>query len=137
LSNNDDNKTPADKDDITGFAESYAQLFGSLPAMPAARFKLLGDLDPESLLDGERLRAKAFYSDVFDVKTTQLVLFGMLLIEGHPAAAHHALAARRAGASWEELLKIVELACVTGYLRPANQGAALIQAIRDKDEKGE
>ena len=119
---------------LDGFAESYVQLFGNMPPMPAARFKLLRELAPEGLQASEELRARAFYSDVFDVRMTQLILFGMLLIEGHPAAQHHALAAKRAGASWDELLKIVELASITGYLRPANQGAALLQALRDKPE---
>ena len=101
--------------------------------MPAARFKLMGELDQAGLQASEALRAKAFYSDVFDVKMTQLILFGMLLMEGNPAAVHHAHAARRAGASWEELIKIVDLACITGYLRPANQGAMLIQNLREQD----
>ncbi len=122
----------SDGDSIDKFAQSYVDLFGSMPAMPGARFKLLGDLDKELLLGFEKLRAKALYSDVFDDKFTQLILFGMLLVEGHPAAQHHARAARKHGASWEELLKILELASVTGYLHSANQGSALLQAMRDE-----
>ena len=83
----------------------------------------------------QRLRAHAFYSDVFDVKTTNLILFGMLLIEHHPAAQMHALAARRAVASWQELHKVVELASATGALAPANQGSAVIMALRDKENE--
>lgn len=59
----------------------------------------------------------------------------MLLVEHHPAAQMHALAARRAGASWQEPHKVVELASATGALAPANQGAALLQAPRDKDDR--
>jgi 4-carboxymuconolactone decarboxylase len=122
-------------DELAKFRDSYVELFGSLPALPAARFAFSGEIDPEALRLIEQLRAHAFYSDVFDVKTTNLILFGMLLVEHHPAAQMHALAARRAGASWRELHKVVELASATGVLAPANQGAALLQALRDKDDR--
>jgi hypothetical protein len=122
-------------DDLAKFRDSYVELFGSLPVLPAARFAFSGEIDPEALRLIERLRAHAFHSDVFDIKTTNLILFGMLLVEHHPAAQMHALAARRAGASWQELHKVVELASATGALAPANQGAALLQALRDKDDR--
>ena len=83
------------------------------------------------------MRARAFYNDVFDLKTTQLILFGMLLAEHNQIAAQaHAAAARRAGASWQELHKIVELASATGALYPANQGSALLNGLRDKEAGG-
>jgi 4-carboxymuconolactone decarboxylase len=121
-------------DDLKKFRDSYVELFGSLPQLPAARFAFSGETDPQALRLVEELRAHAFYSDVFDVKMTNLILFGMLLVEHHPAAQMHALAARRAGASWQELHKVVELASATGALAPANQGSALLHALRDKEK---
>jgi 4-carboxymuconolactone decarboxylase len=121
-------------DDLAKFRDRYVELFGSLPALPAARFDFSGTVDPEALRLVERLRDHAFYSDVFDVKMTNLILFGMLLVEHHPAAQMHALAARRAGATWRELHKVVELASATGALAPANQGSALLKTLRDKEE---
>ena len=121
-------------DDLTKFRDSYVELFGSLPQLPAARFSFSGEVDPQALRLVEQLRAHAFYSDVFDVKTTNLILFGMLLVEHLPAAQMHALAARRAGASWQELHKVVELASATGALAPANHGSALLKALREKEE---
>jgi len=123
-------------DALKTFRDSYVELFGSLPQLPAARFAFSGEVDPQALRLVEQLRAHAFYSDVFDVKMTNLILFGMLLVEHHPAAQMHALAARRAGASWQELHKVVELASATGALAPANQGSALLQALRDKEAPG-
>jgi hypothetical protein len=119
--------------DLAECRDSYVELFGALPQLPAARFDFSGAVDPEALRLVERLRAHAFYSDVFDVKTTNLMLFGMLLVEHHPAAQMHALAAHRAGATWQELHKVVELASATGALAPANQGAAVLQALKDKE----
>ena len=129
-------KTPSKPElsaDLAQFRDSYIELFGSLPLLPSARFEFSGEIDPEALRRVEALRAHAFYSDVFDLKTTHLILFGMLLVEHNAAAQMHALAARRAGASWEELHKVIELACATGALGPANQGSAMLKALRDQE----
>src|SRR5262245_770704 len=123
--------------DLAKFRDSYVALFGTLPPLPSARFEFTGDVNPEFLRLSERMRAHAFYSAVFDVKTTQLILFGMLLAEHNPiGAAAHAGAARQAGASWEELHKVVELAATTGAFGPANQGANLLKTLRDKERGG-
>ncbi len=128
-----------EKDDtpavLAEFRDSYVKLFGSLPPLPAARFEFSGKINPEFLRRAEALRAHAFYSNVFDVKTTNLILFGMLLVEHNPAAQMHALAARRAGATWEELHKVVELASTTGALGPANQGSAMLKTLHDGEAR--
>jgi alkylhydroperoxidase/carboxymuconolactone decarboxylase family protein YurZ len=121
--------------DLVQFRDSYVELFGMLPPLPAARFEFSGKINPEFLRRAEELRAHAFYSDVFDVKTTNLILFGMLLVEHNPAAQMHALAARRAGATWEELHKVVELASATGALAPANQGSAMLKTLHDGESR--
>jgi 4-carboxymuconolactone decarboxylase len=124
-------------DDLKKFRDSYVELFGTLPPLPSGRFEFSGDVDPEALRLWEQMRARAFYNDVFDLKTTQLILFGMLLVEHNQIAAQaHAAAARKAGASWKELHKIVELASATGALYPANQGSALLNGLRDKEAGG-
>ena len=119
--------------DLVKFRDSYVELFGELPPLPTARFEFTGQINPEFLRLSEALRAHAFYSDVFDVKTTHLILFGMLLIEHNPAAKMHAIAARRAGASWEQLHKVLELAAATKSLGPANQGGAMLKEVHDKE----
>jgi 4-carboxymuconolactone decarboxylase len=120
--------------DLKKFRDSYVELFGVLPPLPSARFEFSGKVNPEFLRLAEQLRAHAFYSDVFDVKTTQLILFGMLLAErNHMGAQAHAAAARRAGASFKELHKVVELAAATGSLGPANNGSALLKALEEKE----
>ena len=124
-------KLPAD---LAKFRDTYVKLFGTLPPLPAARFEFSGEVNPEFLRLSEKMRAHAFYSDVIDGKSTQLILFGMLLVEHNPIGAQaHALAARRLGASWEELHKVVELASTTGAFGPANQGSKLLKELRDKE----
>ena len=69
------------------------------------------------------------------MKTTQLILFGMLLAEHNPVGAGaHAAAARKAGASWEELHTVMQLAAATGALWAANNGGALLKGLRDKEQ---
>ena len=120
--------------ELTRFRQTYAELFGMVPPLPAARFEFSGEINPEFLRLSERLRAHAFYSDVFDVKTTNLILFGMLLVEHNPAAQMHALAARRAGDTWQELHKVLERAAATKSLGPSNQGSSTLKSLRDTEQ---
>ena len=123
--------------DLQQFRETYVELFGTLPPLPAARFEFSGEVNPEFLRVSEQLRAGAFYSKYIDVKTTQLILFGMLLAEHNPVGAQaHADAARRAGASWEELHTVMQLAAATGALWAANNGGAMLKTLKDKEEGG-
>ena len=123
-------------DDLEKFRDSYVEMFGTLPPLPAARFEFSGEVNPEFLRVSEQLRKGAFYSDVLDMKTTQLIiLFGMLLAEHNTVGAQaHAAAARKAGASWEELHTVMQLAAATGALWAANNGGALLKSLRDKEE---
>ena len=121
--------------DLAAFHDSYIKLFGSMPPLPGAKFDSIAEIDPESLRLAEQQRAHAFYSDVFDVKTTQLILFGMLLHAGVPAAKFHALAARRAGASWEELQKVTELAAAALASGPMNTGGSILKDLRTDEVK--
>ncbi len=121
--------------DLADFQESYVKLFGSMPPLPGAKFDSIAAIDPQSLRLAEQQRAHAFYSDVFDTKTTQLILFGMLLLSGVPAAKFHALAARRAGASWEELQKVGELAAATAASSPMNNVGSILKEMRETEAK--
>ena len=127
----DKNDTEAE---LKKFRDSYVELFGTLPALPAGRFAFSGEMNPEFLRTAEELRAQAFYNKTFDMKTTQLILFGMLLVEHNQIAAQqHALAARKAGATWQELHTVMELATATGALYPFNQGSALLNTLKEKE----
>ena len=119
--------------EIDNFRNSYAQMFGEVPPLPKAKFEFSSDIDPEALLLVEKLRAHAFYNDVFEMKTTQLMLFAMLLVEGSGAAKFHALAARQSGATWKELHKVMELATAVSALGAANKGGALLNELRQQE----
>ena len=78
-----------------------------------------GALDPTLLDMQEKMREHAMYPKCFDTKTAQLMLFGMLLMDMGDAAQLHAIAARRAGASWEELQAVISLCFLFPVPRPA------------------
>jgi 4-carboxymuconolactone decarboxylase len=115
--------TAATLDERSGI---YKELLGFVPPRIEARLAVTGALDPELLDLQERLRAHAMYPRCFDVKTAQLMLFGMLLMDLSDAAFLHALAARRAGATWEELQATVSLCFLFRGLSAANRGAEIL-----------
>ena len=117
--------------------EIYEKLIGFLPPRIEARINVTGALDPELLDLQEQMRARAMYPKCFDVKTSQLMLFGMLLMDMNDAAPLHGIAARRAGASWEEMQAVVSLAFLFRGLSAANRGAELLANIAKRESEGE
>ena len=114
---------------VQEYRDFYTELIGFVPPRIQARTDLLARLDPELLAMQEDLRRHCMYPKVFDVKTTQLMLFGMLLMNLQDAAKLHAIAARRAGATFEELTAVVNLAFLFRGLSAANYGAEILQSI--------
>lgn len=127
--------SPSLPSDLAAFRDSYVKLFGMMPPLPDAKFNSTAQIDSEALRLAEQQRAHAFYNDVFEMKITQLILFGMLISAESPAAKYHAIAARRAGASWEEIQKVIELAAATAASGPMNQGGAVLEDMRKNDGK--
>jgi alkylhydroperoxidase/carboxymuconolactone decarboxylase family protein YurZ len=114
---------------------AYTDLLGFVPPRIQARTDLLSRLDPELLAMQEQLRRHCMYPECFDTKTAQLMLFGMLLVNLQDAAKLHALGAYRAGATFEELSAVVNLAFLFRGLSAANLGAEIIQGIAKESGK--
>jgi 4-carboxymuconolactone decarboxylase len=117
------------------YRDFYTELLGFVPPRIQARTELLSRVDPELLALQEATRKHAMYPKCFDVKTSQLMLFGMLLVQLADATRLHAIAARRAGATWEEMNAVVGLAFLFRGLSAANLGAQIIQEIAASEEK--
>ena len=118
-------------------AHIYEGLMGFLPPRVEARLAVTGALDPTMLDLQERIRAHGMYPKSFDVKTAQLMLFGMLLMDSSDAAVLHAIAARRAGASWQELQDTVSLCFLFRGLSAANRGAEIMANIAQREKQQE
>lgn len=109
--------------------KAYVDLVGYVPPRIVARTDLLSRTDPEGLRLQEQLRKHFMYPACFDAKTVQLMLFGMLLMNLQDAAKIHATAARKAGATWDELGAVSSLAFLFRGLSAANVGAQMLQEI--------
>jgi 4-carboxymuconolactone decarboxylase len=114
----------------------YRDLIGFVPPRIEARMAVTGALDPTLLDLQERVREHAMYPKCFDVRTAQLMLFGMLLMDMSDAAQLHAIAARRAGASWDEMQAVVSLCFLFRGLPAANRGAEIIASLAKREAAG-
>jgi len=120
--------------DLQAYLDSYRELFGYVPERPATRIAFESEVAPEFVRLLERIRALAMHSDVIDAKTTQMMVFGIMLSHGLEPAHHHAVAARRLGASWEELHKVVELAFHIGGMGAAQLGCHILADMRSQEQ---
>ncbi len=116
-------------------AAIYQDLIGFVPPRIEARLAVTGALDPKLVDLQEKMREHAMYPACFDVKTSQLMLFGMLLMDLSDAAVLHGIAARRGGATWEEMQAVVSLCFLFRGLSAANRGAELLANIADLESK--
>ncbi len=115
----------------------YKDLLGFVPPRIEARLAVTGALDPALLDLQERMREHAMYPKCFDVKTVQLMLFGMLLMDLSDATPLHGIAARRAGATWEELQAVVSLCFLFRGLSAANRGAEILANIAKREAEAD
>jgi 4-carboxymuconolactone decarboxylase len=112
---------------------AYEAMFGSVPDMVDTRIRFVGEVAPRFQALTEALRADALGNGVLDPRTTQLLLFGLLLTSRPDAAAGHAVAARRLGVGWEELVAVTELVAMAGAVGALNVGGALLARLRDDE----
>jgi 4-carboxymuconolactone decarboxylase len=115
----------------------YQDLIGFVPPRIEARMAVTGALDPQLLDMQERMREHAMYPKCFDTKTAQLMLFGMLLMDMSDAAQLHAIAARRAGASWEEMQAVISLCFLFRGLPAANRGAEILAHLAKREAEAQ
>ena len=120
-------KIPDEK--IEEYRDFYVELLGFVPPRIQARTDFLARLDPDLLTMQEELRRHCMYPDCFDTKTSQLFIFAIMLTNLQDAAKLHALAAYRAGASWEELNAVVNFVFLFRGLSAANLGAEILQGL--------
>lgn len=111
----------------------YEDLLGFVPPRIEARLAVTGALDPKMVDLQEQMREHGMYPKSFDVKTAQLMLFGMLLMDLSDAAVLHGIAARRAGATWAEMQDVVNLCFLFRGLSAANRGAEALANIAQRE----
>ncbi|MEI7739263.1 MAG: carboxymuconolactone decarboxylase family protein [Burkholderiaceae bacterium] len=122
------------QDSVEKRGEIYKELLGFVPPRIQSRFAVTGALDPKMLDLQEQARTHAMYPKCFDQKTVQLMIFGMLLMDMNDAATTHGVAARRAGASWEELQAMISMCYLFRGLPAANRGADILAELVKREK---
>lgn len=116
------------------YEKIYKELIGFTPPRIHHRIKLGLEVDPDMLDQIETIRTKAMYPECMETKTAQMILFSVLLSHVAPASEYHARAAKRAGASKEELHACAGLAFLFRGLPAFNLAAEVINKIFAEDK---
>jgi alkylhydroperoxidase/carboxymuconolactone decarboxylase family protein YurZ len=104
-------------------------MLGFTPPKIAKRLKLGMRTDPQILAALEDWRIAALTPDALDQKTVQLISFAILLAQTSEAAANHARAAVKAGATREELHATAGLAALFRGLAAFNMAGEIINEL--------
>lgn len=124
---------------IDALEENYKHILGFVPERIHSRITLGIETAAEMTEGIEKLRAQLLEPEALDLKTSQLMAFGMLLMNLSQAAENHAVAALRAGATVEELQATAGIAFVFRGIPAINlSGEAIagalkkVQALKEK-----
>ena len=111
----------------------YRELLGFAPPCDASSS---GD-GLESKLRGmhEQMRVGGLIPPRFDAKTAHLILLAMMLMSHGAQACAQGAAARRAGASWDDLRGVVALGFLLHGLLATSRGDELLAAIAEWEHK--
>lgn len=131
------NETPDLPPEIEAFVEPcYVDAFGTVPPIPNERLRTGAALDPALTLASEEARRSALFSDVFDNKTAQLLVVAIMAGTGSPGLKWHVLAARRYGATWQELYKTIEIAAFFKGFGALQEGGLEVGRLWREEEGG-
>ena len=120
------------------YEKIYEELIGFTPPKIKDRISAGLECDPELLDMVENIRKYAMYPKSMDVKTAQMILFGILLSHIAPASEYHARGAMRAGATKNELHDVAGLAFLFIGLPAFNLAAEVLNKIfveQSEDDK--
>ena len=125
---------------IDELEENYKHILGFVPERSHSRIVLGMETAGEMTAGIEKLRAQLLEPEALDLKTSQLMAFGMLLMNLSQAAENHAVAALRAGATVQELQATAGIAFVFRGIPAINlSGEAIagalkkVQALKEKN----
>ena len=124
---------------IDALEENYKHILGFVPERIHSRITLGMETAADMTEGIEKLRAQLLEPEALDLKTSQLMAFGMLLMNLSQAAENHAVAALRAGATVQELQATAGIAFVFRGIPAINlSGEAIagalkkVQALKEK-----
>ena len=124
--------TTAKKRTLAEFEQRYEDMIGATPPRIATRLKLGMDVDPDLLAALEDWRYAALTPNALDQKTVQLMSFAILLTQTSEAAANHARAAIKAGATREQLHAAAAIATLFRGVAAFNLAGEIISSLFPK-----
>lgn len=126
-------QTPPDAKSAGGRASAYRELIGFVPPCGGKRDAAA----LEEMLRGmhEQMHLRKFIPDSINAKTAHLMLLAMMLAEHGAAAVAQGIAARRAGASWDELRALVGMAFLLQGLPAANRGDEFLTELAEREHE--
>jgi len=125
------NNSASQTETIDALEQNYKEILGFVPERIHARISLGVQTAPEMTEGIERLRAQLLEPEALELKTSQMMAFGMLLMNLSQAAENHAVAALRAGATVEELQAVAGIAFVFRGIPAINlSGEAIACALK-------
>lgn len=119
----------SDRPTLQDLERRYEDMIGFTPPKIAKRLKLGMRVDPELVTALEDWRIAALTPDALDQKTVQLMCFAILLVQSSEAAANHAKAAVKAGATLEELHAAAGIATLFRGVAAFNQAGELLATL--------
>lgn len=128
---------PAMPKEIAKYVDPYyVASFGEFPKFPRERMTLGAEVSPQFTLAAEELRKQALYSDVLDNKTAQLIALALLISRASAGSYWHAKAARKYGATWAELHKVMEIAVLMNGVSAMNEGGQALVKLWNEEHAG-
>lgn len=114
---------------------AYVELTGAVPASIETRLALAESTGRQRAVEAiEATRAELIMANPLGRKTGQLVHFAQLVVLGQSGPARlHARAARRAGASIEELVGVAELALITAGMPAYSLGVEIVAELAGEE----
>jgi len=118
----------------TGGPETvYRELIGLVP--PCADERDAATLEAKLRDMHEQVRLRGLAPSSIDAKAAHLIFLAMLLKQHGAAAVAQGVAARRAGASWDELRGVVRLVFLLHGPPGANRGDEFFTALAERERK--
>ena len=112
----------------------YTDMIGFTPPKIVKRLKLGMQVDPNLVAALEYWRIAALTPSALDQKTVQLMSFAILLVQTSEAAANHARAAIKAGATLEELHASAGIAALFRGVAAFNLAGEILSTLFPQQE---
>jgi alkylhydroperoxidase/carboxymuconolactone decarboxylase family protein YurZ len=122
------------KPTLSDLESRYTDMIGFTPPKIVKRLKLGMQVDPNLVAALEDWRIAALTPSALDQKTVQLMSFAILLVQTSEAAANHARAAIKAGATLQELHASAGIAALFRGVAAFNLAGEILSTLFPQQE---